>query len=275
MIPAIWSCIHHRLPLHEAVRSLAAEGWRAVEIGTEHLVAIEEAPDGGRLVDLARQAFAETGVACPQAHAFLAANVAQPDRAAGAADAERLRQHILLAARFGVRNIVMHPGRRREATTRAEFAEVRRLNREAFQRLGDCAGEAGMRIGLENLMTRGFATPGDMLDLLDAIGHPAVALTLDTSHAHASGLDVAAMARDLGAQTVALHISDNNRSGDAHLVPGGGTIDWPAVMQALHETGFTGIFNLEIPGERHPVPELQRLKLAHARRVAEWLVQLH
>ena len=274
MIPAVWSCIHHKLPLHAALRMLSAEGWRATEIGTEHLVALEEAPDTEAQIELALRALAEVPVAAPQAHAFLAANVAQVDLAKGAEDRDRLRRHILLARRLGVRNVVMHPGRRRDVTTRAERAEVRRLNREAFQSLGDCAGEHGVMIGLENLMTRDFATPADMLDLLAVIDHPAIGLTLDTSHAHAAGLDVAAVAREFGHHLVALHISDNNRSGDAHLAPGGGTIDWLAVMQALREVGYAGIFNLEIPGERHPDAELQRLKLLHARRVAEWLTAL-
>lgn len=271
MTPSIWSCIYHKLPLHEALRSLAAEGWNAAEIGTEHLVAIETGDAPARLADLAVQVIAETRMDCPQAHAFLAANVAQPDRDAAEADRDHLMSHLLLSRRLGVRNVVMHPGLRRGVTTRAERQEVRRLNREAFRRLGDRAGEDGMLICLENLMTRGFETAADMLDLLDEIDHPAVALTLDTSHAHASGLDVAATTRALGGKIAALHISDNNRSGDQHLAPGSGSIDWPAFMQALRDTGYTGILNLEIPGERHPVPGIQRLKLDHARRVAEWL----
>jgi sugar phosphate isomerase/epimerase len=274
MIPAIWSCIYHKLPLHAAVRALDADGWRATEIGTEHLVALEEAAESEQQIELAVQALAETRIAAPQAHAFLAANVAQADLGKGVEDRDRLYRHILLAKRLGVRNVVMHPGRRRELTTRAERAEVRRLNCEAFRRLGDCAGEQGMMIGLENLMSRDCATPAELFDLLEAIGHPAIGFTLDSSHAHAAGLDVAEVVREFGKHTVALHISDNNRSGDAHLVPGGGTIDWPAVMQAFREVGYAGIFNLEIPGERHAVAEIQRLKLRHALNVSQWLASL-
>ena len=47
----------------------------------------------------------------------------------------------------------------------------------------------------------------------------------------------------------------------------------PAVMAAFRDSGYEGIFNLEIPGERHPDPALGELKLRHAREVAAWLVE--
>ena len=43
-------------------------------------------------------------------------------------------------------------------------------------------------------------------------------------------------------------------------------------MAALRDIGYTGIFNLEIPGEEHPVPEILEMKVKHAREVAAWLV---
>ena len=43
-------------------------------------------------------------------------------------------------------------------------------------------------------------------------------------------------------------------------------------MAALRRAGYGGVFNLEIPGERHPVLPLRALKSRHARQVAAWLV---
>lgn len=271
MTPAIWTAIHANRPLPEALRALHEDGWRAFEISTEHMVAIETGPDPDRQIDDALRCLRDLGLAAPQAHALLGADVAAPDPAARENDIRRLTDHIRIAARLGVRHVVMHPGGKQGFTTRAEHQAIRALNVEAFRRLGDVAAERNVRIGLENLMRRGAATPAEMLELLDAIGHPALALTIDTSHAHAARLNVAAVVRELGPHLVATHISDNDGSGDQHRTPGSGTIDWPAVMAAFREVNYTGLFNLEIPGERHPVPELQALKLRHALEVSRWL----
>ena len=58
------------------------------------------------------------------------------------------------------------------------------------------------------------------------------------------------------------------------VLPRYGTIDGPAVMRALGEAEYEGLFNLEIPGERHALLPLRALKSRHARQVAEWLVGL-
>jgi len=114
--------------------------------------------------------------------------------------------------------------------------------------------------------------PYEMLDLLAAIDHPALGITLDTSHANMVGLDFTATIRELGAHLIATHISDNDGSGDQHRTPGNGTIDWQAVMCALREVNYEGLFNLEIPGERHALLPLRALASQHAHQVAEWLV---
>jgi sugar phosphate isomerase/epimerase len=272
MFPAIWTGIFHKLPLHEAFRALKAGGWSAFEISTEHLAAIETAADSGARVDEALRAMADLSIRVPQAHAHLAANVASPDAAVRASDIRLLRAHMALAARLGVKTVVIHPGKGEGMTTRAERARSRACNVEVFRRLGDEASAAGMRIGLENMMRWGFASPHEMLELLEAIDHSAVGFTLDTSHAHAAGFNLPEYAREMGDRLFATHISDNDGSGDQHRVPGSGTIAWGPFLAALRETGYDGIFNLEIPGERHVEPGIQALKLEHARRVAEWLV---
>ena len=46
------------------------------------------------------------------------------------------------------------------------------------------------------------------------------------------------------------------------------------VRGALREAGYEGLFNLEIPGERHALLPLRALASQHARQVAEWLVSV-
>jgi len=87
-------------------------------------------------------------------------------------------------------------------------------------------------------------------------------------------VDLPTLIRRFGKRLLATHISDNDGSGDQHRTPGYGRIHWPPVMAALAEIGYAGPFNLEIPGARHPLMELRRLKGAHALTIARWLLSL-
>jgi sugar phosphate isomerase/epimerase len=274
MEPAIWTALYAELPLHEALQTLNAHGWRAFEASTEHLVQIELADEPETHTEQARRCLQELDLSMPQAHALLHADVAAADPERRQEDTRRLMAHIDIAAQLGVCNLVIHPGGRQGAITRAERDRILAFNVEAFQRLGDWAGERGVRIGLENLARRGASMPYEMLDLLAAIDHPAVGFTLDTSHANMIGLDPATLIRELGSYLIATHISDNDGSGDQHRTPGNGSINWPAVVRALREVGYEGLFNLEIPGERHALLPLRAFASQHACQVAQWLVSL-
>lgn len=272
LIPGIWTGMYAEQPLPEALHILHDQGWTTFETSTEHLVQIEGDTNPETLIEGTRAYLAEHNLSMPQAHGLLGADVAQRDIEKRGEDIARLLCHIDIAARMGVRTIVIHPGGKETPTTRAEQKQVMALNVVAFHRLGDAAGERGMRIGLENLRRRGCATPYEMWELLDAIDHPALGITLDTSHANLVKLDIPATIREFAPKLVATHISDNDYSGDQHLTPGGGNIDWLAVMAAFREVGHEGLFNLEIPGERHAVLPFRAMRSRFALEVAEWLV---
>ncbi len=271
--PCLWTSMYRQRPLCETLRGLHACGWHAFELSNEHLCAIEtdQSPDA-RIAE-ARECLESLPASAPQAHGVLRANVAAFDDAQRTEDCARLSRHIEIAGRLGAATIVIHPGGRQGFTTRAERARIRKLNVEAFRRLGDLAAERGMRIGLENT-PRAAPRPPELLELLAAIDHPAMGVTFDTSHANMAGLDFPAAIRELGAQIIAVHISDNDGSGDQHRFPGCGTIDWSGFMTALNEIGFAGPLNFEIPGECHPDPKVQQVKITYARHLADWLLTL-
>lgn len=273
MIPSVWTAIRRDLPLADAICFLKDFGWRAFEISSEHLSDIETAPDPSVIIEQTLAKISSTGVAVPQAHALLRANVAHSDPEQRRQDMRRLLDHIAIAGRLGVRCVVIHAGYRRDPDA-AGAKIVHRLNVDAFRRLGDAAAERGMCIGVENPLSPQRPAPACLLEFLQDIGHSGIGITLDTSHAHMAGINVAAAVLEFGPRLVATHISDNHGTKDEHLTPGNGTIDWPAAMQALGAIGYKGLCNLEIPGERHGVGELQRLKLRHAHAVSCWLVKL-
>jgi sugar phosphate isomerase/epimerase len=282
LTPAMWTGMYYQEPLDAALRLLHAGGWKTFEVSDEHLEQLDKAADAGAQIEAARRVAALLGLQMPQAHAHLAADVAHPDEARRHADLEHLRRHLDLAARLGAKWIALHPGGGASYTSRAERERIVRLNREAFEFLGDHAAARGLTLGLENMMDRrdlkGWrrfgAAPGDLLELLDALRHPALGVTLDTSHANVQRLEIGATVRELGPRLCCTHISDNDGSSDQHRSPGGGTVDWPALMAALKEIRYAGLFNLEIPGERHALPALRALRVRHAFEIASWLVTL-
>ena len=52
--------------------------------------------------------------------------------------------------------------------------------------------------------------------------------------------------RAMGSSVKCLHLNDNNTLKDQHMPPMTGVIDWNAVLSALDEIGYDGIYNLEL-----------------------------
>ena len=273
MIPAIWTSMYVEFPLHEALRVLHECGWGAFEISAEHLIAIETDRDPQSLIEKILGTLRDLELSAPQAHAYLEADVADPDVEKRERDINRLLHHIDISGSLGVQNVVIHPGGKL-GDTQTEQKCVQKLNVEAFRRLGDFAGERAIRIGIENMKHQGATTSAELLELLALINHSAIGITLDTSHANTSTLNVAQVVREFGPHLVATHISDSNANGSQHLIPGDGTIDWPAVMDAFHDVDYRGLFNMEIPGARSTIPRLQQLKTRFVLDVSKWLINL-
>lgn len=276
MQPSMWTAMAHEEDLPGALRYLYGHGWRWFELSDEHLRWIHE-NDG---VDAALAVLEELDVKMPQAHALLSADVlADPSMV------ERLMLDLDVCAKVGVKNVVIHPGTGPGYVTTEERAEQMQVNVQAFARLGNHAGELGLRIGIENLMDM-YGPPGrklfgsqpdDLLELIDVIGLPSIGVTIDTSHANVQKLDIPAAVRAFGDRIYCTHISANDGSGDQHLIPGQGrlrVIDWRAVMRAFGDIGYDGVFNLEIPGARDPAPELLAHNTSYALAVTETLIAM-
>lgn len=56
----------------------------------------------------------------------------------------------------------------------------------------------------------------------------------------------AEMIRKLGKNIEILHLHDNDCMTDQHKVPRSGNIDWKDVFAALKETGYNGVYNMEL-----------------------------
>jgi sugar phosphate isomerase/epimerase len=281
MTPCLWTSIYVELSPEDALRRLADIGWTAVELSCEHIgaIAIDDNPlmRARKLRELADG----LGISLAQAHLLIMADVASSDAALRDRCLDAVHREMLCCAEMGIPVGVLHPGGAETAATQADEDFLTSNRIAGFTKIASWAEAARMRIAIENMADRIGVGAGrrrefgaviaDLLSLIEAVGSPLLGICLDTSHANVQGLDMRAAVLEAGGKLIALHVSDNDGSGDQHRTPYSGKIDWPKLMSALGEIGYQYPFNLEIPGERGCPYEVLDSKARHALTVAQWL----
>jgi sugar phosphate isomerase/epimerase len=156
----------------------------------------------------------------------------------------------------GAEVVTVHSGLPREGQRSSEFIEERAAQ---LRRIGDYAGENGVRIGVENE----GGTCEDYLGLVATIAHPSVGATLDLGHCAycqsvlalrdpaervvALNETIRTMVRTLGADLFSLHVHDVRQSDwRDHRCVGSGVIDFPALFEELQRVGYSGLFEIEL-----------------------------
>ncbi len=86
----------------------------------------------------------------------------------------------------------------------------------------------------------------DMLDLIEQMGSPSLAVNLDVGHAWLTEDDLNTAIAEMGGHIAAVHIEDMADKVHKHLVPGDGQMDLPGVVQALRDTGFSGWLTVDL-----------------------------
>jgi L-ribulose-5-phosphate 3-epimerase len=165
-----------------------------------------------------------------------------------------------------------------------DIEACRKSNREYFLRMAEAAARHGVTIAIENMFItrwveetiwRYCSTPGDLVALVDSIGLPNVRICLDVGHAHIMGESWEETVSLYGSRLAALHIQDNDRHSDQHVVPYQGTIDWSSAIAALARHGYAGDWTLEVHNETIRMPrELQDGFLRQSYLVGKRLVEM-
>ena len=172
--------------------------------------------------------------------------------------------------------MVLHSGGRKARAAGWTAEQTQAVALESFRELGEQAAKFGVTICLENMYGENYElqpaySSADLLRIIDRIGSPQFGICLDTGHlalSKAEPHDV--FIRNCGKTLKALHIADNFGVKDDHRLPYiGNSVDWVKTAAALRETGYDGLINFEIPGERGcPRPVLED-KTRFARKLGE------
>jgi sugar phosphate isomerase/epimerase len=133
---------------------------------------------------------------------------------------------------------------------------------ETVRRVMAIVEDAGLRYAMEPHPYRYVAGAAGMLRLIDHVRSPALGINYDPSHTFPCGDMPHLAVYQLGERVFHCHFSDNDALTNAHWRPGMGKIDWRAMLAALRDVGFEGTISIEledVPGcgtpQRAATPE--------------------
>ena len=141
---------------------------------------------------------------------------------------------IELMSQKQINMVVMH------LTTHREPPMYNKIGLERIKRIVKCAKELEVKIAFENTRKQGY-----LEYVLENIKDDNVGICFDTGHCHAYFDDKFdyTFFKD---RFFAVHIHDNDKSGDLHLLPFDGTINWTNVLSKLKENNYNGPITLEL-----------------------------
>ena len=130
--------------------------------------------------------------------------------------------------------------------------------RRSLEAIAAAARGAGVPLALE-VIPNALSTPQELLRWLqDDAGLDDCGVCLDLGHAHLMG-GVAEAIETLSGHITTTHVHDNNGREDSHLVPFGGSIDWPGSLTSLWKVGYAGPLMFEVADHGDAAGVLTRL----------------
>lgn len=258
---SVWSSYYIHLSPEDALRELTRNGIFYSELSDEHSAVLLQRGDADTVGTEFRRFADGLGIKLPQGHLFLQAKICEKEWQ------EKLKEQLRLFRAVGVKNAVLHCS---AADVSLSETEKREAYAEALRVLADFAKEYGITLCLENLGPQSAVPSAEaILALIRETDRPNLGICLDTGHLNlCEEKDQAAFLRTAGKYLKALHLADNDGSGDQHLMPyGKGRIDFPQVIAVTKEIGYDGIYNFEIPGERKAPLEILGYKLEYLKKI--------
>lgn len=152
----------------------------------------------------------------------------------GEALVERYKRNIRECKERGIELVIMHLTSKHVAPMYNEIG----LNR--IKKITDYAKEVGVKVAFENTKIRGY-----LEYVLGNITDSHVGMCFDAGHFHAHFDD------DFNHEFVknrifAVHLHDNDKSDDQHLLPYDGTVNWNLVVDKLKDCNYNGPITLEL-----------------------------
>jgi len=158
-----------------------------------------------------------------------------------------------------VKMVVMHL----TSKTQAPGPNMVGINR--LQKLVDYAEKLGIKVAFENTKIWGY-----LEYVLSHIKNNNVGLCFDSGHFHCHFDDKYSW-DEFKNRIFAVHLHDNDKSDDLHLLPFDGTLDWAELADHLKEANYLGPITLESCYQRDylnmPLEDFYKLSLERAKQI--------
>ena len=121
---------------------------------------------------------------------------------------------------------------------------------ETLRRVAEIAQRRGIRLAVEYLNRFEIyflTTAADTAKYVRAVDHPACRMMFDSFHAHIEEKDQARAIAACAAETIHIHISENDRG-----IPGTGQVHWDSFWSGLKSSGYDGYLTIEAFGRALP-----------------------
>jgi sugar phosphate isomerase/epimerase len=223
-----------------------------------------------------KKMLAEVGLECYQGHAPFrltwdgARDESNPDYLG-------ILRALEYAGIIGCSRVVVH------GIGQSRDVDIVKFNQEFYLSLEPYARKAGVKIAVENLFRHDEFHP-HLLKRIDAAeltgilsGLPSDCFTgcLDVGHAAICGTEPDEFLRSIPKGLITcLHVQDNDRTKDLHLLPYISQLRMAEFLAALKEYGYDGVFNLETSHFYRNIPvELLPAALRFAAETARYMVR--
>lgn len=154
---------------------------------------------------------------------------------------EAFKEMIGKGAAIGIDKFIIHPSG--EPIEESDRAERMKYAKESLALLAEFADSQGAVMAVEDLPRTCLGRDSDDIsDLISA--HEKLTVCFDTNHLLKE--DPVDFIRRVGKRIVTTHVSDYDFVNERHWLPGEGKVDWQALLGALNEVGYNGVWLYEI-----------------------------
>jgi protein FrlC len=158
------------------------------------------------------------------------------------------RQRLILATMefakgVGARNISITSGRMLGGMDPTKSA---RQFAESIRPILDRAEAAGLDIGIECEPGLFLEYVAELVEWIEKLGSPRLGANLDVGHSQVIGESVPEVVRMLKGRIWNLHVEDIPGRKHYHMIPGEGTMDWPALKSALQGIAYNRFLTVEL-----------------------------
>jgi sugar phosphate isomerase/epimerase len=226
----------YRRTLEGALRSIAAAGYRLVEIST---ISPHVYTPGTALLErwALRRLLQSVGLRCVSVNAA-EQNLISPHPGLRAVALQEYESTIEFAADLEVDIVVVGPGRLNALIPMPEKDAIALLKRQ-LERLLPRGKELGVRLALETFPFGFMRTGVEVKAVVDSFADESLGIAYDCANSLAHE-DPAEGVRAIGDRLLIAHLSDTWKNRFAHTSVGRGEVDFKSYGDALREAGFAG-----------------------------------